>query len=390
MKSVSGGIGDMPDAGRSVPVAGDRVPALDARVSERVTRLGGRPPFVTVVVTVFNYERYVVDCLRSIAGQTYRHFKCIIVDDCSVDGSALAIERFIAEQSLAERFTLVRHSVNQGQMAGFKTGLEHAEGEFLVYVDADDLLLPDFLLGHLEVHLDEMPVAFTSSDQFQINEVGEVIAGRHADLQVRGRYRRVGAHYLYENSWLWATTSSMMFRRAALQLILPDVTEPFRVCADNYICHFSNLVGGSILIPERLGCYRRHGANSFSSNRIVGGQHPTGDMRRHPRHDAIRQATVEHLLDYADRFVAVLAGWWYLVLLSRVLSFGEALRLVVDGSWGRRVRLPAYFKLPFLARSLVNRLRWKARRVVAFGPHVGKIARRIPSRPDSTHFEAGA
>jgi hypothetical protein len=76
-----------------------------------------------------------------------------------------------------------------------------------------------------------LPVAFTSSDQYQINEVGEVIAGRHADLLARGRYRHVGPHYLFENSWLWATTSSMMFRRATLQMILPDVTLSLSVSA---------------------------------------------------------------------------------------------------------------------------------------------------------------
>lgn len=347
----------------------------DSRVLGMLQRREVRAPFVTVVVTVFNYERYVADCLRSIAAQTYRNFKCVVVDDCSTDQSAAVIERVIAEQQLGERFVLIRHEANRGQMAGFKTGCDHAEGEFVVYVDADDLLLPDFLVGHLAVHLGEQPVAFTSSDQYQINETGEVIAGRHSDLQARGRYRHVGSHYLYENSWMWATTSSMMFRRATLQLVLPDVTEPFRVCADNFICHFANLVGGSILVPERLGCYRRHGANSFSKNRIVGGQHPTGDMREHPHHESIRRAVVEHLLDYSERFIAVLAGWWFLVLLARVVTFGEALRLVTGGDWGRRIRMPRHYMLPFLARSLINHVRWRLRFFRHFGPHVHPIDR---------------
>jgi glycosyltransferase involved in cell wall biosynthesis len=352
----------------------------DSRVLAMLQRREVRAPFVTVVVTVFNYERYVADCLQSIAAQTYRNFKCLVIDDCSSDRSVEVIEQFIAERQLGERFLLIRHETNQGQMAGFKTGCERAEGEFVVYVDADDLLLPDFLVGHLAVHLGEMPVAFTSSDQYQINEAGEVIAGRHSDLLARGRYRHVGPHYLYENSWLWATTSSMMFRRATLQMILPDVTEPFRVCADNYICHFGNLVGGSILIPERLGCYRRHGANSFSKNRIVGGQHPTGDMRTHPHHASIRQAMVDHLLNHSDRFISVLAGWWFLVLLARVVMFGEALRIAVDGTWSAKIRMPRHYVLPFLVRSLVNRVRWKLRFFLAFGPTIHPIAKRRRNR----------
>jgi glycosyltransferase involved in cell wall biosynthesis len=352
----------------------------DSRVLGLLQRREVCVPFVTIVVTVFNYERYVADCLRSIAAQTYRNFKCVVVDDCSTDQSASVIERTIAEQQMGERFVLIRHEINSGQMAGFKTGCDNAEGEFVVYVDADDLLLPDFLVGHLAVHLGQLPVAFTSSDQYQINETGEIIAGLHSDLQARGSYRHVGSHYLYENSWMWATTSSMMFRRATLRLVLPDVTEPFRVCADNYICHFANLVGGSILIPERLGCYRRHGANSFSKNRIVGGQHPTGDMREHPHHESIRRAVVDHLTDYADRFIAVLAGWWFLVLLARVVTFREALCIVASGDWGCKIRMPRRYMLPFLARSLVNQVGWRLNFFTHFGPHIHSIDRSVRAR----------
>lgn len=357
--------------------------ASDDRLTEMIERLVITPPFVTIVVTVFNYERYVVECLRSIVAQTYLNYKCIVVDDCSRDRSAELVEKFIAEQGLGERFRLIRHETNQGQMAGFKTGFEHSQGEFLVYVDADDLLLPDFLGGHLEAHLGGMPVAFTSSDQYQINESGEVIAGEHADLLARGRFRRVGAHYLFENTWLWATTSSMMFRRATLHLILPDETDAFRVCADNYICHFSNLVGGSLLIPRRYGCYRRHGANSFSNNRIVGGQHPTGDMRNHPHHATIRNAVVNHLLVHSDRFVGILAGWWFLVLLARAITFGEAFRIVMGKDWRNNIRMQRRYIPPFLYRSFANRIRWHFRKFLPFGPSISTLPKRFPARNPS-------
>ena len=339
-----------------------------------------RPPFVTVVVTLFNYERYVADCLRSIARQTYRNFKCIVVDDCSTDQSAAIVRRLIDEKQLDDRFSLICHDSNKGQMAGFKTGCENAQGEFLVYVDADDLLLPDFLAGHLETHLREMPAAFTSSNQYQIDEHGVVIAGQHTDLQARGRYRHVGPHYLYTNTWIWATTSSMMFRRTTLQLILPDVTEPFRICADNYLCHFANMVGGSVLIPERYGCYRRHGSNVFSKNRIVGGQHPTGDMRAHPRHEMVRKAILDHLLKYSDRFVGLLGGWPYLRVLARIATFDEAAGMIFGGTWARKFHLPRIYVPPFLLRNLINRIRWKFRWLHHIGPDIVPIPRHGPVR----------
>jgi len=359
--------------------------ASDRRLEAMLRRREIRPPFVTIVVTVYNYERYVVGCLRSIAEQTYRNFMCLVVDDCSRDRSAELVDNFIAEQGFDGRFQQIRHETNRGQMAGFKTGFENARGEFLVFVDADDLLLPDFLAIHLTVHLGALlPVAFTSSDQYQINDAGEVIAGQHADLQARGRYRHVGSHYLFANSWPWATTSSMMFRRATLHLILPDDPEPFRICADNYICHFGNLVGGSLLIPGRHGCYRRHGSNFFSNNRIVGGQHPTGDMRKHPHHESIRQAVVNHLLSYSDRFIGVLAGWWFLVLLARTITFREALRIAFGSTWSRSICMSRQYILPFLYRSLANRIRWRNRWLFHLGPSISLLPKKVfRNKPDA-------
>ncbi len=321
-------------------------------------------PFVTVVVTLYNYETFVLDCLRSIAGQSYPRFKCVVIDDCSTDRSAALVEDFLAEVEPSTPFVLVRHAQNQGQMAAFKTGLQHAEGEFLVYVDADDLLLPDFLQGHLVAHLSGLPVAFTSSDQYQINEHGEIIGGLHPDLLARGKTRRVYPHHVFGNRWVWATTSSMMFRRAALELIVTDTTAPFRTCADNYLCHFANMIGGSLLLPQRLGCYRRHGNNHFSQNRMVGGAHPTGDMRHHPSHHSVRTAIISHLILYPDRFVSTLGKWPYARLLSRAMTFAEAVSYSFQTLVGNRRELLRRSLPVFLLRSLLTRARWNLRWIV--------------------------
>jgi len=355
-----------------VGALGEEAPPKPDPLVERLQELALKPPFVTVVVTVYNYQRYLRPCLESIATQTYPAFKCVVIDDCSSDGSAALVEQFIAERPDDHRFTLIKHAQNLGQMAGFKTGLAHADGEFLAYVDADDVLLPGFLSKHLEHHLTGMPVAFTSSDQYQINEHGEMIGGQHPDLLAQGKRRTVAPHHVFGNSWVWATTSSMMFRRAVLDLTLPDVIEPFRRCADNLVCHFSNLIGGSVLIPTVLGCYRRHGVNYFSQNRIVGGQHPTGDMRTHPAHPNVREVIVSHLLKNADRFIAVLGEWPYLRLLSRSMNFGEAIRFARNP--GTHAKLfSRRSTIAFLMTSFMQRLRWALRDIWYAGPVITPV-----------------
>jgi glycosyltransferase involved in cell wall biosynthesis len=298
-------------------------PLLD----ERLASAKIENPSVTVIVTNYNYEKYIIQCLESVARQKYRHFKCIIVDDCSTDGSTRLVGDFIKSEPAQGRFALVRREENGGQMAAFKTGLAYAEGVFIVLMDADDLLFEDFLDIHIHAHLGPAAVAFTSSNQYQISERNEIIGGIHPDLMVRSKYRYIKPLPLQEPYWFWATTSSMMFRKTILDIIMPDNPEEFRVCADNYVCHFANIIGGSMLIPSVHGCYRRHGANNFSCNPFVGGRLPTGDMDRHPKHHIVRLTIVAHILTSPERFSALLSEGNFTMTLLRLTGPVEIFRL---------------------------------------------------------------
>ncbi len=325
---------------------------------------GVRWPLVSVIVTCYNYARYLEPCLRSIQRQTYRNFECVVVDDRSTDASAEVAERFIRQDSLEAQFRLVRREVNGGQMAAFKTGLGETRGAFVVYVDADDLLQENFLQGHLDVHLRAFPVAFTSSNQYQINERGELIGGVHPDLLAGGALMQAGARCLYAPAWVWATTSSMMFRRPVLEAILPDAAEDenFRRCADNYVCHFANLVGGSALIPEVLGGYRRHGENTFSKNPLIGTRAPTGDMRAHPTHRSLTAAIRRHILARRDLFIALHSEKGMTRMLSRVTTPWQAAAILARSALRIEPALPLRLALRLALFSTMKYARfWVAR-----------------------------
>lgn len=283
-------------------------------------------PFVTIIVTNYNYEKFIIPCLQSIAGQTYQRYKCVIVDDFSSDRSVEVINEFIRSDQ-SGRFALVCRSTNGGQMAAFKSGLQHAEGVFVSFVDADDILFDNFISSHVAAHLGQHPVAFTSSNQYQINEHDEITAGAHADLGVLKHKRYIKARPLHTPFWIWATTSSMMFRKAVLENIMPDNCDEFRVCADNYVCHFANLIGGSLLLPDAYGAYRRHGGNCFSSNPVVGGRLPTGDMQQHPKHHIVRLSILAHILKNHEGFLKLLSADQFLGILLLLTGPWEVLRM---------------------------------------------------------------
>ena len=97
-------------------------------------------PQVSIVVPVYNAERYIADTLQSIANQTFEEFDVHVVDDCSTDGSAAIIQRFCREDT---RFSYHRTPQNFGGPAGPRNlGVERSDGEFVAFCDADDLWVP--------------------------------------------------------------------------------------------------------------------------------------------------------------------------------------------------------------------------------------------------------
>jgi CDP-glycerol glycerophosphotransferase len=104
---------------------------------------------LTVVVPIYNVSGYLVDCLDSIAGQTYPDLDVVLVDDGSTDDSGEIAKRYAQANS---RFRLIRQE-NRGLGAARNTGVDAAAGDYLAFVDSDDLLPPyalELLVGVLE------------------------------------------------------------------------------------------------------------------------------------------------------------------------------------------------------------------------------------------------
>src|SRR5689334_608108 len=96
-------------------------------------------PRLSVVVPVYNVERYLDECLASLAAQSVGDFEAILIDDGSTD-SGPAIARAWAERD--PRFRVVTQA-NAGLGAARNAGIELARGEFLAFLDSDDKVPPD-------------------------------------------------------------------------------------------------------------------------------------------------------------------------------------------------------------------------------------------------------
>ena len=99
---------------------------------------------VSVIVPVYNAEDFLAECIESILGQDYEELELLLVDDGSRDGSGRICEEYAAASG---KIRLLRQE-NSGASAARNAGLRQAEGEFIVFVDADDYLPGTDIIAH--------------------------------------------------------------------------------------------------------------------------------------------------------------------------------------------------------------------------------------------------
>lgn len=96
----------------------------------------------TIVVTAFNIEKYIADCLKSLKEQTFSDFQCIVVDDASKDATKQVAEECIGSDT---RFSLITLAKNSGPSVARNRGIDQAKGEFILFLDGDDLYVSSAL-----------------------------------------------------------------------------------------------------------------------------------------------------------------------------------------------------------------------------------------------------
>src|SRR5690554_5025231 len=111
---------------------------------------------VSIVIPVFNAERYLNATLASVLNQTYKNWECIIIDDNSSDNSRQIAQNFC--NSFPAKFHLLT-TPRKGACAARNEGLRVAKGEFIQFLDADDLLYPRKL---------ELQIAHASSRRVKV------------------------------------------------------------------------------------------------------------------------------------------------------------------------------------------------------------------------------
>ena len=98
-------------------------------------------PLLTIVIPVYNMEKYVEKCIRSVLAQSYVDFELIVIDDGSKDNSCEIIDKIAKEDTRIKFYAYP----NGGVSAARNRGIEQAKGKYLIFIDADDYISEKYL-----------------------------------------------------------------------------------------------------------------------------------------------------------------------------------------------------------------------------------------------------
>ena len=107
---------------------------------------------ISIIIPVYNVQDYIIECLDSIAAQTYTTgVECILVDDCGNDNSMKMVNDYLDGYKGEIDFRILRHERNRGLSAARNTGIMNAKGKYVLFVDSDDSISAQCLMYFMQV-----------------------------------------------------------------------------------------------------------------------------------------------------------------------------------------------------------------------------------------------
>ncbi len=203
---------------------------------------------VTIAICNYNYERYLADAIDSALGQDYPGTQVLVVDDGSTDRSREIIG------SYGSRIRAVLKP-NGGQLSAYNRALEEVDSEYVILLDADDLLYSNTVT--------EVMRRFNSGDYVKVQFRLDVISrdGSATGVTVPHTDAPTNCGTLLREGWLYPSppASGNAYQTSALRKIfpIPEISEG-RYGADFFAIYGVALVGNVASIPHSLGAYRVH------------------------------------------------------------------------------------------------------------------------------------
>ena len=139
-------------------------------------------PTISVIIPVYNAEKYLCRCIDSILAQTYKDFELLLIDDGSKDSSGTICDEYAAQDARVRVF----HKENGGVSSARNVGLDHARGEWITFVDSDDYIEENFLRsfeGNLDADLVVGNMEICEDGKLPSDIGAHIVPGKYSPIQ---------------------------------------------------------------------------------------------------------------------------------------------------------------------------------------------------------------
>jgi glycosyltransferase involved in cell wall biosynthesis len=233
----------------------------------------GQTPKVSVIIPVYNAEAYIAQAIESVFSQTFRNFEVLVVDDGSTDRSPDIVQELVERYAGKLKYFEHRNHINRGVSASRNVGISYATGEYVAFLDGDDLWLPEKLQQQAAL-LDAYPDVGTVYCAIAIiDEHGQPTTERYGTDVVGGstsQHLREAFDIFFPISRVMWLGSTILTRKALLlQTHLFD--EDLRHGEDALVSMKLAYLGAVYFLAEPLAKYRLHTRNA-SRKWVVKGQ----------------------------------------------------------------------------------------------------------------------
>lgn len=206
-------------------------------------------PLVSAIIPNYNYARYVGEAVESALGQTYPNIEVIVVDDGSTDNSLEVLEKY------RDRIKIIEQK-NSGVCVARNRGVAESKGEYVAFLDADDVWLPEKIELQIDVFENDSTVSFSNTGAITIGtdgtQIGELSPG------MTGRVTE--GLLLFEQSVMVAPASTGFIRKETF-LALNGFDARLSTAADWDFCFRASLLGPFGFVDAPVVKYRLHGNN---------------------------------------------------------------------------------------------------------------------------------
>lgn len=215
---------------------------------------------ISIITTSYNYENYISETIKSVLAQTYTDWELIIVDDASCDNSVEVIKSFCEDK----RIKLICHDRNKGLAQAVKTGLKYAKGEWIAFLESDDLWVTNTLEERVHAIKNNPPIGIIFNDVEEFGDEKAVLAVKNNLEKNRKRISKLNfpKNIFYdlniENFLL--TFSAVMIKKEALEDCPLDT--PIDALLDWWIFIHVSYKNDAFYINKKLTKWRQH-KNSY-------------------------------------------------------------------------------------------------------------------------------